>query len=351
MSDPKSRKTLVLIGVDTEASMAGLRPLPMEAMVYGRLEGGVYGIERIMDVCEALAVHATFFVDVLEALHYGDDAWRAVCGTVLERGHDVQLHVHPIWLGGEFTEKALAQYDLARQREAVQRAVAKFHELTDSDPLAHRAGGLWANADTLRAVADASIPLDASVAPGYHDYDLGPGLSAPNVPRALGSVVEVPVTTFAQLRFCGWQLRRNVDINADSLAELRCVLDRAVAGGVTAVSLLMHSFSFIGRNADSTRFWPEPGEIRKFESFLEHVAARDDVEVVTFREFAERLETQPELLDGPAFHPTTGLLRTYARSWERFHTGWKSRAFAVGLPVVAAGVLAGLASLVWWMLQ
>jgi len=138
------------------------------------------------------------------------------------------------------------------------------------------------------------------------------------------------VTTFRQMRLGSWSLRRNFDINADSLAELRYVVSRAAAEGVAAVTLLMHSFSFIGRNGDSTAFWPEPGEARKFEAFLDWVAAREDVEVVTFRELAERLKAEPSLLDGPDFAPTAGVLRTYGRSWARFHTGWKSKAFALG---------------------
>jgi len=344
-----SHKTLLLLTVDTEASLAGLRPLPAEPMVWGRVGGGTWGIERIMDCCEARGMRATFFVSTLEALHHGDDHVRRICGAALGRGHDAQLHVHPIWLDDANARKAMTDFGPDGQRRAVELGADVFRRTCDGELVAHRAGGLWLDAGTLRAVEAAGIPIDASVAVGYHDYDLG--VAPPNVPRRLGGLVEVPVTTFRQMRLGSWSLRRNFDINADSLAELRYVVSRAAAEGVAAVTLLMHSFSFIGRNGDSTAFWPEPGEARKFEAFLDWVAAREDVEVVTFRELAERLKAEPSLLDGPDFAPTAGVLRTYGRSWARFHTGWKSKAFALGLPLAAAGLAALVVASIWWLVQ
>lgn len=341
-------KTLLLLTVDTEASLVGLQPLPPESMVYGRFGSSVYGIERIMACCEEHEVRATFFISALEALHFGDDHVRRMCDVALERGHDVQLHTHPVWRPEVEGRKALTSLNYDEQLETIRLGADIFRRCCDVPLLAHRAGGLWLNADSVRALEALGIPIDASVAVGFHDYGLGEGRVAANVPRRLGALTEVPVTTFAQMRFRSWELPRNFDINADSNGEMRFVLDRAVAEGVSAVSLLMHSFSFVGRNAESTDFWPAPSELIKFEQFLDHVSGRDDIEVVTFRQLAERLERQPALLDGPDFRPVAGMLRTYGRSWARFHTGWKSKAFALGLPAAAAaGLIAGL----YWLLR
>ena len=57
--------TLLLLTVDTESSMVGTTPLPTEQMVYGRVDGETWGIERIMDCCDARGVKATFFVSTL----------------------------------------------------------------------------------------------------------------------------------------------------------------------------------------------------------------------------------------------------------------------------------------------
>jgi len=350
MSAAPAFKTLLAITVDTESTMAGLRPLPPEVMVYGRVGGGVYGIERIMDCCDARGVKATFFVSTLEALHHGEDHVRRMCAAILGRGHDAQLHLHPNWWRGDFARKRLTDYSLAEQVEVMGIAKEAFRRACGFDPVAHRAGGLLANGDTLRAMEANGIPVDSSVAPRYHLYDLGGGRAEPTVPRRLGGVAEVPVTTFVQLRLGGWKLSRNFDINADSLGELRFVVDRAVRQRAPAVTLLMHSFAFVGRNRESTEFWPATAELRRFERFLEFVASRPDVEVVTFRDLAARLAKEPGLLEGPEFAPTAGLARMYGRSWERFGTGWKSKAFALGLPAAVAAAAAGLFGLVRWLI-
>ncbi len=330
-------RTLLVLTVDTESSFGGVRPIPPEVRVWGRVGGGVYGIERIMDCCEARGMRATFFVNTLEALHHGEDQIRAVCAAVRERGHDAQLHVHPIWLGGAYAHKALTAYGYAEQRAAIERALDIFRRACGEAPLAHRAGGLAANADTFRALESLGIRCDSSVAVGHCAYGLGES----NVPRTIGSIAEVPVTTFVQVRLGSWAPRRHFDLNADSLSELCWVVDRAAEAGVAAVTLLMHSFSFVRQSADATQFWPAEGEVRKFERFLDHVAAHPGIEVVTLKE----LPSRPGLLEGPDFEPTAGLLRTYRRSWERFGAGWKNKALALGLPAALAALVIG--ALLW----
>lgn len=349
MSAGRAQPLLLLITVDTESTMAGTRPLPPETMVYGRVGGGVFGIERIMDCCQARGVKATFFVSTLEALHHGEEHVRRMCATILDRGHDAQLHLHPNWWRGDFARKRLTDYTYEEQATVLGEAIAAYRRACGTEPVAHRAGGLWVNRDTLRALTAAGIPLDASVAAGCQPYDLGGDAGTPTVPRRLGDVVEVPVTTFKQVSVGSWAPRRMFDISADTLSELRFVVDRAVAEGAAAVTLLMHSFSFVGRNRESTAFWPALGELRKFERFLDEVAARDDVEVVTVRELTNRVKAGPDLLEGPAFCPTSGAVRTYCRSWARFGASWKNKAVAVGLPAALLLVLAVAGSLLgWW---
>jgi len=329
--------------------MAGVRPLPPEAMVWGRVGGGTWGIERIMDCCDARGLKATFFLSTLEELHHGREHVRRIASAILERGHDVQLHLHPNWWRGDFARKRLTDYSPDEQRELVRLASDAYRRACDADPLAHRAGGLLANADTLRALEASGVPLDSSVAVGHIDYALGEGVRPSNVPRRIGGVAEVPVTTFVQMRLGGWAPRRHFDLNADSLSELKFVVGRAAAEGVAAVCLLMHSFSFVRRYPGGERFEPAENECRKFERFLDYVVGRNDVEVVTFAELARRLEAEPRLLEGPDFEPVSGLVRSYCRCWERFGTGWKSKAFAVGLPLVAAALAALAIGALWWL--
>ncbi|MBM4036941.1 MAG: hypothetical protein FJ290_00375 [Planctomycetes bacterium] len=344
-------KTVLLLTVDTESSMAGVRPLPPEAMVWGRVGGGTWGIERLMDAFDARGFKATFFVSTLEELHHGEEHVKRICSAILGRGHDAQLHLHPNWWKGDFARKHLTDYSLDEQTGLVRLATEAYRRACGTEPIAHRAGGLLVNADTFRALSWNSIRVDASVAIGHIPYDLGEGVEPPNVPRRLGPIVEVPVTTFAQVRLGPWAPRRHFDLNADSLSELEWVVDRAAEQGAAAVCLLMHSFSLIRRDREGTDFWPAEAECRKLERFLDYIAARGDVEAVTFRELARRVEAEPSLLDGPEFDATAGIFRTWRRSCERFGAGWKSKAFAVGLPLGLAALAALAIGALWWLMS
>lgn len=344
-------KTLLLLSVDTESSMAGVRPLPSEVMVWGRVAGGSWGIERLMDCFDARGMKATFFVSTLEELHHGPEHVRRICAAILARGHDPQLHLHPNWWRGDFARKRLTDYSLDEQRELVRLAADAYRRACGAQPVAHRAGGLLVNADTLRALSENGVPIDASVALGHIPYELGEGVAPPTVPRRIGPIVEVPVTTFVQVRLGPWAPRRHFDLNADSLAELKLVVDRAAAAGVAAICLLMHSFSLLGRSPEGTEFWPAEHECRKLERFLDYVAGRGDVEAVTFRELARRLEADPALLAGPELEVTSGLWRTWRRACQRADAGWRSRAFALGLPLGLAALAALLAGVVWWLIS
>ncbi|HUT35662.1 MAG TPA: polysaccharide deacetylase family protein [Planctomycetota bacterium] len=344
--------------------MAGVRPLPPEAMVWGSplhfahggyvpnedvTPGGTWGIERLMDCFDARGLKATFFVSTLEELHHGEEHVKRICSAVLDRGHDAQLHLHPNWWKGDFARKRLTDYSLEEQTELVRLAKEAYRRACGSEPVAHRAGGLLVNADTFRALAANGIPMDSSVAIGHIPYELGEGVTPPNVPRRLGSVIEVPVTTFAQMRLGPWAPRRHFDLNADSLSELKLVVDRAVQQGAAAACLLMHSFSLIARNREGTEFRPAEAECRKLERFLDYIATRGDVEVVTVREVARRIEGEPALLAGPDLEATAGVFRTWRRSCERFGAGWKSKAFALGLPLGLAALAALVIGAIWWL--
>ena len=105
-------KHYILLTVDTEASMHAGKPLPVSKMVYGEVNGDFYGISRIMSICDKYGFKATFFVSVLEYLHYGQDEIKKIYETIHERGHDVQLHIHPNW---KYKDRFLWQYPLREQ--------------------------------------------------------------------------------------------------------------------------------------------------------------------------------------------------------------------------------------------
>src|SRR5690242_13209669 len=96
-------KLRVYITVDTETSMGGAwhnpvySPLPVEGPIFGNCNSGQHGIPLIMDVLEEYGFRATFFTEVLCSDVIGHEQIAEVFQYILRRGHDAQLHVHPIY--------------------------------------------------------------------------------------------------------------------------------------------------------------------------------------------------------------------------------------------------------------
>ena len=92
----------VYITVDTETSLGGAwrnpdwTPLPLDLTVFGRYGSRYYGIPLIMDILEEHGFRATFFIEVFCSYLIGHEDVAKVFRTVRERGHDPQLHLHPV---------------------------------------------------------------------------------------------------------------------------------------------------------------------------------------------------------------------------------------------------------------
>ena len=332
----------LLISVDTEGSSFRGRPLPLEAMVHGRLDGEELGIGRIMDLCEARGIQATFFLSSLEYRARGENPLREIAQCISERGHDVQLHTHSDWSHGRRT---LCELNPQEQREAIAEAQGKLTEWLGTAPIAHRAGCLSANDDTLRALADLNIKIDSSQAFGFVEDRLAGGQSPRNAPYVAHGVLEIPVTSFKQIGVGAWSLYRTLDINADSLWEIKHVLREGQRRGLPAAVLLMHSFSFVRRSADRTKFRPNWQDLRRFERLLDWVVRQPGIEPVTCGNLWARHEQTPDvLLAGVDVMSRTGIARTYCRAWERLHMGWRNQAAAFA---PAGAVCAGAAYWLW----
>ena len=94
----------VFITVDTEHSIGGafrdrnLKPVGNEKRIWGKIGDKSFGIPLMMDIAETYDIRLTFFVEVMNKYYFGEDETKKVCEYILNRGHDVQLHLHPNYL-------------------------------------------------------------------------------------------------------------------------------------------------------------------------------------------------------------------------------------------------------------
>lgn len=314
----------VLLTVDTECSLGGawenpaLKPISPEQSVLGRIGSEFYGTPRIMDILEENGLRGTFFIEVFAGLHGSRLALTEAYSQLVKRGHDVQLHLHPIHYYYHLREEGrldpeklpkgkdmFAAHSLERQTDMLRTGVQIFQEMIGKPPLAFRAGNFGANLSTLDALEQVGIRFDSSFNAAYSHSDCkldSPG--AINDSWRHGQTWEIPLTNF-QTGAWGFRGLKQLNINAVSLWEMKSVLDQAELAGLRTVNFIAHSFSlFKVGDIQFRRLTPDRLVLRRLQGlcrFLRENANR--FQVVSF----PKLDPASHSSEQSAI-PTMGLL-------------------------------------------
>jgi peptidoglycan/xylan/chitin deacetylase (PgdA/CDA1 family) len=316
---------LFTIDVETRIATAG----NVEQDVWGILPGEPerHGIERMMDCFDKYGAKAVFFVNVYEEPLHPKDAVREVCRRIQSRGHEVGLHTHPAPLFGI----SYMQYaDLQTQVKILKAGVARIEDWTGERVYSHRAGGNMANLDTIRACAQAGIPVDSSYNAAWPASALSTSGLTLNAPIVSETVLCLPDTCYAQVSLGNWQSLRHLDIESSSPEETRTVVRELREHNVRAAVIMLHSFSFVRFGKPNLRVE------RALEDLVAGFAADPGVRIVTARQLYEIWRSDPGALAGADYLPTTGWWMMYCRAWQRLDEGWKNVAVAFGPPVLLA---------------
>ena len=266
----------VLITIDTEYSVGPYVrgtsrdwPNNYDLAIGCRGNGRAVGIHYQMDVLERHGLKAIFFVDPMPALIWGQRAVDHIVKPILDRGHDVQLHLHTEWLKyapnnplGDRHGPNMCTFTRAEQRILLEYGIERLMASGAPLPVAFRAGNYGANDDTLAALGDCGIAYDTSFPSGLAGGDCR--ISAPLgrvAPFRRGSVVEVPISSIRE-----WEGRfRHAQIAALSAGEMEAAVRHATHAGWPAFVLVSHSFELFNR----VKGVSNPVLVRRFERFCE----------------------------------------------------------------------------------
>ncbi len=258
--------------------------------VAGETPTGDFGIGYQMDVFERHGLKGVFFVDPMPALVWGVDAIKRIVEPIVERGHDVQLHIHTEWL--EFAEsnpvgrtgRNIKDFSLDHQTALIALGSDLIERAGAIKPIAFRAGNFGANDDTLRALAANGLRFESSfggsIPHSLCDIDVSPGQLTP-VERF--GVIEVPVSGISDK---GGQ-RRHTQITAISAPEMLAAVRHARDTGRTSFVIVNHSFEMLSRDRSQVN----PIVRRRFEEVCAGIAAMVSVDSGTFVDAPPVVET------------------------------------------------------------
>ncbi len=282
--------TPVYITIDTEYSAGSYKREPdlshlsnFDRSIASKTPKGDVGIEYQMDVFDRHGLKAVFFVDPMPALVWGTQAITDIVRPIIDRGHDVQLHLHTEWLEyagsnnplGKGVGLNIKDFSLGDQIILLEYGITQLMAAGAPRPVAFRAGNYGANDDTLRALAQLGFAYDSSHCPGIANSHCEISLGADDrTPLKHCGILEIPIGSIADFR----SPQRHAQLTALSASEICNAIRHARDHAGGPFTLVSHSFELLSRDRSQINHIVK----RRFESLCAQLAHMPDVYTATY---------------------------------------------------------------------
>lgn len=283
--------TNILLTVDTELSAAlhqrGFSPVAnFNSSILGRCDSGDFGIIHQMKRLDEYGHKAVFFIDPMPALVYGEQIVADIVGPVIERGHEVQLHMHTEWL--EWAKDSpvwgrqgrnLSDFDYDDQVQLMRLASDILTNAGAPRPTAFRAGNFGANDDSLGAARAVGLLWDSSFTPCTAGSTCKVDLPENQIAPVLkDGIVELPVSGILDRP----GEIRPAQICALSIEEMAAAMDHASAERHPLFVIVTHSFELLSRD----RLRVNRSVAKRFDQIAALIAARPGLQTAGFNELS-----------------------------------------------------------------
>lgn len=282
----------------------------------GRWDGKDYGVPLIVDKLEKHGFKGSFFVSPYVPARL-EDKMLANLRYLISRGQDLQLHTHP----DSFDSKRplLCDYSVEERRRILDHGVKTMVRAGARPPVAHRAGNLSIDEDTLRILPEFGIHLDSSIyhRSAYCRVEL-PESQVNRIAEVCG-VYELPIMLIRTVPFAGGFGTTALQLDSTVWQQQKVALEEFAAHNVPVVVFFLHFFSFCKVEPAKHPFEPlimtgiRPDKIAEFDNILELISRDERFNVVTVSRFWDIFRKNPERFETASFIPFPGLVPTYIK--------------------------------------
>ncbi len=232
----------ILLTIDTEGPRGND---PIRYQIWGDVGNGeLWGIPRIINICDKYNIKGLFFVDIAEVWHFGDKKIKEVIDYIIQHGHDVGVHIHPHHIPNE-NRQFLYEFSREEQYDIIKKCTDKFVEMTKTIPKSFRAGKYGANWDTLDILDELGYKYDFSEFYSQKWCGIDPEI-AYILPQKYKGLTEFPVSVYKSLEIPGIYKRYDKFEITSNTSELKYVLKKYLkTNNDEVLTLFLHSFSFL----------------------------------------------------------------------------------------------------------
>lgn len=318
MRSPEAQdgKLTIFITIDTEDNR-----FDIPRLITGEGLDNNPGIPMIINKLNKYNCKANFFLNVYEHVNYEPGILENIAKLINDSGHEVELHSHPNNKLG-FYNKPIFRYSLDDQMKILEYGKSLIYDWTGKNPVAYRGGDYAFNEDTLIALSKIGIPIDSSYWYKNPNNKIDNNFTVNRI-AAYCNTIEVPVIYVNCCKSDGMCTSSKFDIDWLSDEELIKVIQQSKKQNLKALTLFLHSFSFINKTTKLITedkdpraiFISEPSldnyveiygidvkDIKKLDRVLEYISGDKDIEILTFEEWYK--DGKADFDQGEDFTPT-----------------------------------------------
>jgi hypothetical protein len=212
----------------------------------GNLKNGKNcGMEHILQLANKYNIPINCFLDIPEALVYGDDYIKGIINLIHKYNQKVYLHLHPDYITGDHERSFLWQYNYEEKKGILEKGFALYRKFLNKDTYAFRIGRYGADSDMYKTMRELGIRVvDLSYCYNkprmcHIDYD---EIGVKNKTGEYQNQIIRP-----NIRYCGFSLGKKkmslgLDFNDTTTNEFRRIIDQTK---LDTLVITMHSWNFI----------------------------------------------------------------------------------------------------------
>lgn len=212
----------------------------------GKLSNGTNcGMEHILQLANQYNIPINCFLDIPEAMVYGDQYIIEIVDLIHRYGQKVYLHLHPDYITGDHDRSFLWQYNYEEKKEILKKGFELYKKYLGKATPAFRIGRYGADAEMYKALNELGIKVvDLSYCYNkprmcHIDYEeIG-------VKNATGEYQNQIIRP--NIRYCGFSLGKKrmslgLDFNDTTTNEFRRIINQTK---LDTLVITMHSWNFI----------------------------------------------------------------------------------------------------------
>lgn len=260
------QKPVSFISFDVEALPGRASEEHVDRLVWGKIQGEEFGIRRICDVLNQHKIKGNFLVDFAMGPQYGDRAVMKIIQFILEQGHEVHTHLHPLQLTRLWGFNAKERFEMDQLDEEMNKkfmdfVVFKYRQVTGKDPDLFRAGAFMFNDFTIKAAKEAGFRAMSNFNHSRHlkCWELSEE-ALNNEPFMWGNgLIELPVDFSPEPLSFNWDLYDGVFDRVKYRKKIK------------TLNLVMHSWSLLSKSPNGLFESFDSNHENKLHQICEHL--------------------------------------------------------------------------------